>query len=393
LPGISSVFAKLRYVQGEIVLPTARTIYLAIACISLLACVIALLVALVFQMQSGRSASQVSVPGPYVAQVKPIDLGTVRARMSPPTGVRFVATQGIISSPIGDDTILGYFTAETPNGLASFPNDISILGGPDAPLFEPVGSSYPGPGTHTALRPGPQLIAEIDAELSALTAPKARRFSLIAIARDAFGNASSPVTITFSIVYGPSTAAAGAPAEHLTELQRLARDIALMLDPTRIPPNYYMDLYQHALREPERCSVDATNYTFVAQYRQAFEQLRTALAPQNIDAFYEGVCDAWRQSVSNAQAAEQNANAARASAIARNMALEAEAAIGNSAAKALRDIALGVAGSALIAFITISLFLAFLAMENHSKAMREAVEILAKAHNERGNKETSRPAS
>lgn len=392
MPGISSLLTKLRYVQGEIVLPTARTIYLAIACLSLLALAGALLTALVFQAQSGRSASQVSVPGPYVAQIQPINLGTVRARLLPPTGVRFVATQGIISSAIGDDTVLGYFTAETPNGLASFPNDISILGGPDAALFEPVGSSYPGPATHTALRPGPQLIAEIDAELSALTAPKARRFSLIVMARDAYGNVSSPTTLSFSIVYGPPSAGVGAATEHLTELQRLARDIALMLDPTRIPPNYYMDLYQRAMREPATCSVETTNYAFVSQYRQAFEQLRTTLTPQNIGAFYDGVCEAWRQSVSDAQAAEENANAARASAIAQNMALEAQAEIANFAAKALRDAALAVAGGALLAFITISLFLAFLAMENHSKAMREAVEILARTRGDGENDQRGTPA-
>jgi hypothetical protein len=376
MPGLSSLFQKSRYLQGEIILPTARTIYLAIACVSLAGAVCALLVAVAFEVQSGRSAPQVSVPAPYTAQVQPMNLDLVRARLLPPTNIAFVASQPVFGSAISGDTVLGYFTAETPNGLASFPNDISILGGPDAGLFDPVGSNYPGPATRTALRPGPQLIEEIDTELATLSAPKARRFSLVVIARDSYGNASRPATVTFNIMYGPVSAAA-APAERLTELQRLARDIALTLDPTRIPPNYYMGLYQRALREPGACSTGDNNYVFVSQYRQAFEQLRTNLNAQNIGAFYDGVCAAWRQAILDAESAEQNANAARASAIAQNEEAKVATELTNFAARSTRNVALAIAGSALLAFITISLFLAFLAMENHSKAMREAVEILA----------------
>jgi hypothetical protein len=46
-------------------------------------------------------------------------------------------------------------------------------------------------------------------------------------------------------------------------------------------------------------------------------------------------------------------------------------------ARTIRNIAIGVAGSALAAFLTVALFLAFLAMEGHSKALRQAVETLA----------------
>lgn len=376
MAGFPTLLQKIRFLQGEIILPTARTIYLAIACISLAGAICGFLVAVAFEMQSSRSAPQIPIPAPYTAQVQPMNLDLVRARLLPPTNIAFVVAQPVFSLAITSDTVLGYFTAETPNGLASFPNDISILGGPDAGLFDPVGSNYPGPATRTALRPGPQLIEEIDAELATLSIPKTRRFSLVVIARDAYGNASRPATVTFNIMYGPVTAAS-APAERLTELQRLARDIALTLDPTRIPPNYYMGLYQRALREPGACSTSDNNYVFVSQYRQAFEQLRTNLNAQNIGAFYDGVCAAWRQAISDAEAAEQNANAARASAIAQNETAQAATELTNFAARSTRNVALAIAGSALLAFITISLFLAFLAMENHSKAMREAVEILA----------------
>jgi hypothetical protein len=374
-----SVLSWTGRLQGDYVLPTARTIYLGIACLSLLAAAIGLVVALLMQVLSMGGPSHERVPFVADAPALSIDVDAVGAHLRPPHNIRFVFTRGTLHEQPSTSDFLGYFDADTANGLPKYPDDFSIIGGRDAELFERVSVSIPN-GTRAGLAPTQALIARLGADPMAYLQPRSHSFQLRVLARDAYGNsAAADVIVSLRTGPVPLDAAAPAPApqvEETTDLQRLASEIAAKADPTHGAA--FFDIYKRAQRVPADCGADEGTH-FVGEYRRAFEATRSLIVAGNTEAFFAGVCDAWRQALAKHATELAQAELARNEAIARNQTAEFRHAIKVAGTKSIRNLALGLVGSAIVAFITICLFLAFLAMENHTKAVREAIEAMVDA--------------
>ncbi len=361
-------------------LPTARTIYLLIACVSLAAAIGALLVALVSQMQSWRTADLVPVPQAGQAPLPPVNLSTVSARMIPPRAIRFIITQGFFSHEINTGQVLGYFTADTANGLPNYPDDFSIIGGKDTDLFHRV-SMYAGGGhLRTGLAPTQKLVDQVNSDQANFTERRINTFSLRIVAHDSYGNVSSG-DVTFAFTTGPTPAEVQlpmpvAPVKNATDLQKLAGEIANKADPSHGAT--FFDVYERAQRVPRNCGAQADDPVFLNQYRKAFNGIKDQLTSSNAEAFFAGMCDAWRQAQAQRSADEARAELAKNNAESRNQEAILRNQFAKAEAKTARNAAVGFAGAAIGAFIVICLFLAFLAMENHTKAVREAIEALAR---------------
>ncbi len=365
-----------RWLQSRFILGTARKIYLVIASLSLLAAILAVAAVVVFQLWALKPASQVPVPEARAPQPVAMDVSTVSRSLLPPKNTRFVPAP--ITGPLDQNNVVGYFEADTPNGLAAFPNDFDIFGGPDASQFErvPVTVRYPTRSVVRAgLKPSAALLATINAAVSG-SAQVQRSFTLNVVARDRFGNTTQPTAVTFSLLFGAAPLSTrGQGTVQMSGLEILARAIALHLDPAKTPT--YFDQYRRALSVPGQCGVSGDNADFLRGFGSAFNNLKSQLTVSNIEPFYTGVCAAWEEGVSKESSAQQAADAVRNEAISKNMAARAAHAIEEMGLSVSKHIALYIVASAIMAFLFISLFLAFLAIENHSDALRRAVEAIA----------------
>lgn len=373
----SGIGAFGRRLQSDLVLRTARGFYLVGACISLIAIIIAIFVAVVAQGSTLRFAIDRPVPEVSPPQAEAIAVEEVAARLAPPTGLRFVQDPGLINFQVSEGQALGYFEAQTPNQLAPYPDDFDVVGGEHASLFQL--SRHPGSG-RAGLRASAGLAQALNDAQNGLTTTLQQQFNVRVIARDQAGQRSQPTDLVITLLLGPPGVAPPAPAaveqqQPLTALQSLAREIALVVDPAQT--DIYFDTVRSALRTPRLCGANESP-EFVEQYRRGFEGVRTQLNRDNVSLFYRGVCDAWQNALARGEARYAQERAAADEVIARNaearMALDGQKVM----ARMVRNIAIGIAGTALAAFLTIALFLAFLAMEGHSKALREAVDILAR---------------
>lgn len=382
--------------QSAYVLPLARGIYLLLALGCLLAVIAGILFILYLQAATARGPALVQMPPPYRAAVPTaavpepgMDLGLVRTHLDPPSNIRFVVTTDALTAAPAEGTILGHFAADTPNGLAPFPDGISILGGRDADLFARVRD---GAGQGIALAARPALAAEIAKALKDAKAGTSRPFEIRVVARDRFGSVSAPADISFALTlgYGPPAVPPTpdtVPEATTTELQTLARDIARLLEPEVNPAHF--SAYRTALQVPGRCGADDSDRNFLEGYRRALEEVRPRLTKANVEAFYTGLCEAWKKALQRQveaqervqqqqRAALQAADEARYAARTRNdelrQAHEAEVA----AAKVQTVVTLSVVGGALAVFLALSLLLAFLAIEGHTRAVRAAMESMVR---------------
>ena len=377
----------LRRVQSSVILPTARVIFVAVAVLCMIAVGIGVLAAVYFQVATGQQPNLVPVPAPYVAPAKaPVDLSTVANRLRVPQNLRFVLRRGMIDRPLGLGDAIGYFDADTPNGLANAPKDFEIVDNKDSDFFFRRNFINPNGGGRSGLWPSQKLIDQQSRVLPAIKAPERQHFELSVIASDRWGNHSPVETVAVDLLYGPPAAPvppAEEPREQLSDLQRLARDIALMLDPQKSPA--YFDAYRRALQVPSDCAARPDDADFVAEFRQGFERYRAQLTPSLAEPFYAGICEAWQRAMNEEQNARNRADNARAAAERQNAAAEAETAAKRGVATIARNFTAGIVGGAALVFLVISLLLAFLAMENHSKALRETVAAIAK------NRESAEP--
>jgi hypothetical protein len=158
-------------------------------------------------------------------------------------------------------------------------------------------------------------------------------------------------------------------------LARIARAIALKIVPGGGTPEYF-EVYKSAVAQPERCSA-AQAEAFTSLYRQAVIRFRARLNRDNLDSFYAGLCESWKDAQERVQQTVAEAQARRDEVISQNAMAEMSAEASRTTAKVLRNAALGFAFTGLVAFMIIALFLAFLAIEGHSAAVRQAVELLA----------------
>ena len=359
---------RLERLQSGIVLPTARTLYLIGALVCALATVVAVFIALYFQVAAWSGADRQDVPEVPAAAAPTPTLNRLEVRLTGPTSLRFAADAEADSVSAGQ--MLGHFEADSANGLALYPRDFEILGGKDAELFQ---TGYHGGSGRTGLTATPALAAAMEG------APSDRRFIVRVLARDAFGNRSPPTDVTFSLAK-PAAAAAAVEDAPVTELggsgslPKIARALAAKVAATGTPE--FFDAYKFALAAPERCGAPE-DAAFIDLYRAAVIQYRPRLSAENIDAFYAGLCDSWEEAAEASRRTVANAEAERQRVIAQNAAAVMAAEAASSSARLVRNAALGFAFSAVLAFMMIGLFLAFMAIEGHSAAVRRAVELLA----------------
>lgn len=369
----------LRRFQSNFLLPLARSIFVVVATACLFGIGIGLLALVVLQIESGLPPSQVSVPPPYEPGPRSVDVSVVASRLVPPTNLRLIVTIDPIERVLAGTDILGRFDANSPNALAVYPDDFDIVGGPDASLFVKAPSGY----SRTGVTASPSLLQQINSALSDHKPIEHRIFKLTIVARDAFGNTSAPTDIAFTLNFGieavPDNSSVPTPQpnttirqQDATPLQQLAREIALIADPEKTPK--FFDAYERALQEPRTCGTNENDLQFLTNYRVAFERVKPNLTRSNLGAFYAGVCEAWRNVIA-AEARARTANdAARNDAIQKNATAQTESLIARAGIAVLRAGAIYYLGGAIAFFLMISMYLAFLSMENHLKALREDME-------------------
>lgn len=388
--------SKLDHLQSTRILPIARAIFTASAFVSLLIIVGAVVWIVLLQFKAMIPAHQERVPDlaspPPLAEIAPaeIDLSMIEKRLAKPKNIRLVA-MGRIEGDIRPSTPVATVQAETVNDLAPSPDDLIILGGKDAALFQAIQLDH-----RSALALAPSLLFQINGEIRQMTSgeipagSRSRDFELRLAVRDVYGAMSVPENVVLTLTWGrdaPAQAHSEPQSQALTPWQELAREIALALDPGRSPT--YFEMYRRALEIPRECGVGGEDNRFVADARNVFESLKQQLTTANVEAFYDGLCSAWRQARSKETDELRRANEARDAAItkakserdaiiARNKAARARAQSEAWAASAQQWASLPVIGGAIIAFLFTALLLAFLAMESHSKSIRLAIEQMAR---------------
>jgi|GEM_PF-1682629 len=393
-------------IQSIYVLPLARGMYLLMALISLVTIIGGSIFAFYLQTLMSRQPSIVPIPPQYretapVADIstRTVDLTMVSARLEPPTNIRFIVTTGEIEAPLRQGAPLGYFIADTPNKLASFPDGISILGGRDAELFE---KTFDSEHKMIGLKARTALSSEITDVLHDIKDKKTRTFEISVTARDQYGIRSPATNISIVLNFGPepiiSLEPQPEPEQEITELQKIAGDIAKTIEPTMSPERKH--LYQMATAVPRRCGVADSDQIFVVNYRRAFEEVRSHLSTLNVEAFYVGLCESWkdalqresleRERIARVQAAAyRQAEDERARAQAHNYDVLRKHETEVYQAKENTSLTISVIVGALATFLSISIILAFMAIEGHSRAVREAIESMARISEERKNSEVA----
>jgi hypothetical protein len=392
--------------QSVYVLPLARGICLLIALACLIAVIGGISYVVFLQASIVGQPTPIPVPPPYqdsepaeAVSDRAIDLAVVQSRLEPPTNIRFVTTIGAITEPPRAGQVLGRFVADTRNGLAPFPDGISLLGGPDAELFERVRE---GSKQGIGLAAKTALVAELTETLRDIQATTSRTFTIRVVARDPYGVVSAPTDLSFTLTLGPKSAASAEPPPALpsvpTELQSIAREIARIVEPEVNPAHFAA--YRTALKVPARCGTKDNDWTFLANYRQAIEAVRPRLTAANVEAVYLGLCEAWKgvlqreaaereQVEQRRRAARRAADEARSRALAHNNERLRQHENRVSRAKLQTAVTLSAVGGALTLFLSVALILAFLAIEGHSRAIRTAMEAMVRATDSRQSQEST----
>lgn len=192
--------------QSAYVLPLARGICLLIALACLVTAIGGISYAGFLQVSITGQPAPVPVPPPYqdtepaeAAVDRTIDLTVVQSRLEPPTNIRFVAVVGAITEPPRAGQALRYFVADTRNGLAPFPDGVSLLGVPDAELFERVRE---GSKQRIGLAAKTSLVTELTETLRDIQAAASRIFTIRVVARDSYGVVSAPKDLSFTLTLG-----------------------------------------------------------------------------------------------------------------------------------------------------------------------------------------------
>ena len=393
--GESSEPGLFNSLPSVFVLPVARVIYLIIALLSLLAVVGGIVFAIYLQLSTAGQPRTIPVPPPYQGSLSvpnppldAVDLSVVAARLNPPTNVRFAVTAGTISTPLKPGTVLGHFMADTPNQIASYPEGVSILGGPDAERFMRARDDQ---SSMVGLAVTPLLAAEIAEALRDIKDENERTFQIRVAMRDRFGTTSAAADVMFSLHFAPESSAGPEPRPDAqtepTEIQKIAGEVAKIVEPTVNPARF--SAYEKATQVPRRCGASDSDPDFLANYRSAVDDARPKLTAANVEAFYTGLCEAWKEVLQRQadarkqaeqliRAARDQAELARANAEEYNNDLQRQHTAQVFRAEAYTVVTLSVIGGALGIFLSVSLVLAFLAIESHSRAVRLAIETMVR---------------
>ncbi len=389
----AQIFNRL---SGFFLIPIAKIIYAVIAIVCLLAIVGGLIFIIYLQASTAVRPETVPVPPPYheptpnasLPSNQKIDINIVKNKITPPSKIKFINTIGLINAQLRPNIIIGYFVAETANEIAPYPDGLSIIGGHDAEKFE---RAFDQRSQKIGLAPTVALLNELNSSINSIKQEQTKKFSIRVVMRDRFGMVSVPADVTVEIIIAPPPALnTNQPVEtksEQAELQKLAIDIAKHLEPVVNPA--YFDAYKKAEKLPGKCGVANDNLEFIFNYRKAFDETKTQLLTSNIDAFYEGVCMAWKEKINREIAEQELKENERRAAMNKaeedrrvveqyNENIRRDHALKVMAANGISIVTLIVVGSALATFLGIAILLAFLAIENHSRAMRMAITSMVK---------------
>lgn len=377
--------------QSVWLLPAARRIYIVGSFAAVGVALLAILAALVFHLLSTVTAPQHNVPEEKRVEVAPFAPANADALVTPPSNVR-VITQRLVA-PVRPGDVIGRFRADSSNHLVSF----DIVGGLSAELVSQQTEFLPVPGNPaaaTTVRGGElRVTAEMARRLAGVDpdAPQDPLIALRVFATDTAGNASPPRNLNFRLAYvapGPAAAQLQPSGENQDQIEDISGSPALrptagLLARRAAEPGTpeYFEAYQRAMQLPAQCDADG-NDTFIKAYVAAAARAAPRIHSQNFGSFLGGLCDLWDAQITQAATVEREANAARAAIIARNADAEMRSLEGRAEAVRSRNTAFTVAGSAIAFFMVIALFLAFMAIEGHSKALRDALQAIAR---ERGH--------
>lgn len=236
-----------------------------------------------------------------------------------------------------------------------------------------------------------RLKALIDQVRTVLTGNRVQsnhEFALFLVARDSYGIPSEVANADFALTYAHASQATNPPVQQaitatrqVSELERLARDVALAVGGQE-GSVAYQRVFDRALREPIFCGTSQDDAEFVGTYRKIFDHTRPRITAANLLAFFDGICDEWRRATAERARIQRDAETARRSAISANENADYRYAFEAASAWTARNLTLIVVGGALGIFTLLCLVLAFLALENHSNAMREAVSVIAQLRRE-----------
>ncbi|MBK8638394.1 MAG: hypothetical protein IPN92_08935 [Chromatiaceae bacterium] len=294
---------------------------------------------------------------------------------------------------------MGHFVAETPNQIAAYPEGASILGGPDAERFT---RGLDEKSKMVGLAATPMLASEIAEALRDIKEEQQRTFQIRVAMRDQFGTTSAAEDISFTLRLAPALLVSPEPKPDPqtppTEIQKIAREVAKTIEPTVNPAHF--SAFEKATKVPRQCGASDTDQVFLGNYRRAVEDARLKLTSANVEAFYTGLCDAWKavlkkqadareQAEQLVRAAREQAERARENAQAHNSALQQRHSEQVFQAKAYTAVTLSVIGGAIGIFLAVSLVLAFLAIEGHSRAVRLAIETMVRVSEQGKSVDTS----
>jgi len=268
--------------------------------------------------------------------------------------------------------------ADSRIGLANFPTGFQIIGGRNAELLREEREGY-GAGTILVTT---ERYAEI---LNALPSGQATlpELQVRVLATDRNGSASQPTTLSITPSFSAPAPVEEAQVEDIggpAALRRIATILAGIAAPKGTPE--WFDAFEFAMNQPRRCGTNADNDDFIREYDRSVRHIQAKLNQTRLPTFYRGMCDAWTEQIAAADRARLEAEAERARVIAENLQAEALAAIEQAAKRSARNAAVIFAAAAIGFFMTVALFLAFLAIEGHSNAVREAVQMLARQRQE-----------
>jgi hypothetical protein len=365
-------------------LKAARAINAITATLCIFSIAIGLLLALYFQSLIWKGPDHIAVPPE--ARAAPLAIGStaVDDRLKPPSNIRVSITRAVVDETLKGQDILGYLQGNTANGLARFPAGVDILGGRDSALFDRRDGGTQG----TALVPTPALIDRVQTALAGDQIESRHEFALVLVARDSYGIPSEVTNVDFALTYAHTAQPTKPPAQpstaattQVSELVRLAREIALAVGGQEGSATYQRVL-DRALREPTFCGTGQDDNEFVGSYRKIFDHARQQITATNLPAFLDGICEEWRRATAERAKILRDGEAARRAAISANEIADYRYAFEAASAWAARNLTLIVVGSALGIFTVLCVVLAFLALENHSNAMREAMSVIAQLRRE-----------
>lgn len=371
---MGTIFARLRgWLNADFILPTARTLYFVGACGALAIAAFGLIAALAFQLVVWAPVSRSVASAPPEPRHIPMSYEIVSARLRPPANIRVQVTA--IREPVDRFSVIGSIVVDTSNGLD--PNDgILVLGGEDASQI--VMASRGRTRNTVPFTADEMLVAELN-EAFQKGVGRSRKYNLRVAAKDVFGNISEPRSLTFAFDFlglqeAQTPMQKSEEVPQLTEYQEVARAIALRADPQRTPQ--YFSIYKNALAVPARCGTNSDNRDFIVETQLAFDRAKEHIDSKNVYAFFAGLCDGWAAARGQERETSRRIRADHDAVVSMNLQREAAAEARRGGAWAARNVALAIAAGAIGTFLSIALLLAFLAMERHSKAMRDMLALL-----------------